>query len=92
MIELSERNIDAILSGHVHAPFMLERQSDETEIMSLGAGTLSVRRRNKPASFNYIEIDAEIITVTEIFWHGGKFSTAKPWQKKIAELKSRQIT
>lgn len=88
--QLSHSNIDAVLSGHVHAPFVLERQPDETEIMSLGAGTLSVRRRNKPASFNHIEIDSECIKVTEFFWDRSKFLTNKPWIKKIAELKSRR--
>lgn len=88
--ELSEQNIDAVLSGHVHAPFVLERQPDETEIMSLGAGTLSVRRRDRPASFNHITVDADTISVTEIFWQDGSFSTAEPWVKSIAELKSRR--
>lgn len=90
LVRLSEMNIDAVLSGHVHAPFTLERQPDETEIMSIGSGTLSVRRRNKPASFNHIEIDAETVQVTEIFWKDGTYLTAKPWTKKIAELKSRR--
>ncbi|NNE57271.1 MAG: metallophosphoesterase [Hellea sp.] len=88
---LSEANIDVVLSGHVHAPFVLERQPDETEIMSIGAGTLSVRRRDRPASFNHIVIDQEMINVTEVFWQDGKFSLAKPQPKKIAELKSRRI-
>ena len=87
---LSEHNIDAVLSGHVHAPFVLERQPDATEIMSIGSGTLSVRRRDKPASFNHFVIDGETINVTEIFWEGGKFESAAPWQKKISDLKSRQ--
>ena len=87
---LSDMNIDAVLSGHVHAPFTLERQPDETEIMSIGSGTLSVRRRDKPASFNHIVIDGETVEVTEIFWQDGKFSMSAPWSKKIAELKSRR--
>lgn len=90
LTRLSELNIDAVLSGHVHAPFALERQPDETEIMSIGSGTLSVRRRDKPASFNHMVVDSETIQVTEIFWEDGQFSTADPWTKKIAELKSRR--
>lgn len=90
LMRLSEMNIDTVLSGHVHAPFMLERQPDETDIMSIGSGTLSVRRRDKPASFNHIVVDADTIQVTEIFWQDGNFSTSKPWVKKIAELKSRR--
>jgi len=90
LARLSELNIDAVLSGHVHAPFMLERQPDETEIMSIGSGTLSVRRRNKPASFNHMVIDGEHIQVTEITWQDAKFSAGDPWIKKIADLKSRR--
>ena len=87
---LSECNIDAVLSGHVHAPFALERQPNETEIMSIGSGTLSVRRRDKPASFNHMIVDDDMIQVTEIFWQDGKFLFADPWTKKVAELKSRR--
>lgn len=87
---LSEQNIDVVLSGHVHAPFMLERQPDETDVMSIGSGTLSVRRRDKPASFNHISVDAETIQVTEIFWGKGQFSSSEPWTKKVADLKSRR--
>jgi len=90
LMRLSQLNIDAVLSGHVHAPFVLERQPDETEIMSIGSGTLSVRRRDKPASFNHLLVNSETIQATEIFWQDGKFSTAEPWIKKIAELKSRR--
>lgn len=90
LARLSELNIDGVLTGHVHAPFMLDRQPDQTEILSIGAGTLSVRRRDRAASFNHIEIDAEIIKVTEIFWDEGKFSTGEIFTKKIAELKSRR--
>ncbi|WP_026941782.1 metallophosphoesterase family protein [Hellea balneolensis] len=87
---LSEENIDAVLSGHVHAPFMLERQPDETEIMSIGSGTLSVRRRDKPASFNHLSIDGETLSITEIFWNDGRYQNSEPWIKKISELKSQR--
>lgn len=90
LARLSELNIDAVLSGHVHAPFTLERQPDETEIMSIGAGTLSVRRRNKPASFNHIHVDAELMRVTAIEWDNGQFYHREPFIKKVAELKSRR--
>ena len=87
---LSEENIDAVLSGHVHVPFILERQPDETEIMSIGSGTLSVRRRDKPASFNHLSIDGEVLSITEIFWNNGRYHSSEPWIKKVSELKSRQ--
>ena len=91
LTRLSELNIDVVLSGHVHAPFILERQADETEVMSIGSGTLSVRRRKKPASFNHITIDSETIKITEVIWADGRFSLAAPQTKKIAELKSRRL-
>lgn len=87
---MSAENIDAVLSGHIHAPFVLDRQPDETEVMSIGAGTLSTRTRDRLASFNHILIDDHTITVTEIFWDKGKFMTAAPYIKPIAELKSRR--
>lgn len=89
---LSEQNIDVVLSGHVHAPFVLERQPDETEIMSIGSGTLSVRRRDRPASFNHLLVDGETITITEIYWDDQRFTAGKPWVKQISELKSRALT
>lgn len=87
---LSEMNIDAVLSGHVHVPFMLKRQPDETEIMSIGAGTLSVRRREKPASFNHIHVDDKIMRITAIEWSDGEYKSREPVTKKVATLKSRQ--
>ena len=90
LARLSEYNIDGVLSGHVHAPFVLERQPDDTEIMSIGAGTLSTRRRDKPAGFNHIYIDQEIIRVTPIDWENGAFTQRAPVEKRTAELKSRR--
>ena len=91
LASLSAQNIDAVLSGHVHVPFVLERQPNLTEVMSIGAGTLSTRRRDKPASFNHIVVDDERIIVTEVFWKDGQFSTSEPWAKDVSELKSRQF-
>ncbi len=88
---LSEANIDAVLSGHLHAPYALERQPDETEIMSIGAGTLSVRRRDCLSSFNHLYIDSDVIKLTAITWQDGKFKKSKPWIKSIAKLNSRKL-
>lgn len=90
LTRLSALNIDGVLTGHIHVPFFLDRQPDASEVLSIGAGTLSVRRRDRPASFNHIHIDSDAITVTEIFWEDGKFDRAEPFIKKIAELKSRR--
>ncbi len=87
---LSALNIDGVLTGHVHVPFMLGRQPGDTDIMSIGAGTLSTRRRNKPASFNHIAIDDTLIKVTAIDWQDGAFSEGLVFTKLVAELKSRR--
>jgi len=83
---LSNANIDAILSGHIHTPFFKDRDPGETNILSIGSGTLSTRRRGVPASFNHIQIDDENLSVTAIDWIDENFIPAKPWIKRRSEL------
>lgn len=83
---LSDSNIDAILSGHIHTPFFVDRDPGRTNIMSIGSGTLSTRKRGVPASFNHIQIDEETLSVTAIDWVDGRFIPAKPWIKFRSEL------
>jgi 3',5'-cyclic AMP phosphodiesterase CpdA len=85
---LSASDIDVVLSGHVHTPFFLQRQPDQTDIMSIGAGTLSTRRRNKPASFNHLEIDKTHIIKTEIYWQSGVFLKTAPEKQNRPALRS----
>lgn len=70
---LSKANIDAVLSGHVHIPFVKHRWPDETRMLSIGAGTLSTRSRGRAASFNHIQIDEKDVKVTLVEWIGGQF-------------------
>ncbi|WP_409433274.1 metallophosphoesterase family protein [Litorimonas sp. RW-G-Af-16] len=84
---LSDANIDGVLSGHVHAPFVVEREPGQTELLSIGSGTLSTRQRGKPASFNHIEIDSRDIRVTAINWTGDKFERAEAWTKSRVDLR-----
>ena len=86
---LSDANIDAILSGHIHTPFFKDRDPGETNILSIGSGTLSTRRRGVPAGFNHIQIDDETLSVTAIDWIDGAFIAAKPWFKPRSELGPR---
>lgn len=88
MALLSGAKIDAVLSGHVHAPFVVERQPGRTEILSIGSGTLSTRQRGKPASFNHIEIDSKTLNITAIDWIDGTFVRQKKWTKQRADLKA----
>ena len=75
---LSDNDIDAVLSGHVHTPFFVDREPGETGILSIGSGTLSTRSRGKPASFNHIHISDTQISITAIDWINGKFGASKP--------------
>ncbi|MDB2438316.1 metallophosphoesterase [Hellea sp.] len=79
---LSDANIDAVLSGHVHAPFLIERDPGRTSLLSIGSGTLSTRMRGKPASFNHIEIDDTHLSVTAIDWIDDNYVRAKSWTKR----------
>jgi len=83
---LSNANIDAILSGHIHTPFFKDRDPGDTTIMSIGSGTLSTRRRGVPAGFSHIQIDEEKLSVTAVDWIDDDFIPAKPWIKHRSKL------
>jgi predicted phosphodiesterase len=48
---------DAVLTGHVHDPFDVERRIGERTVRLIGAGTLSERVRARPPSFNEILVE-----------------------------------
>ncbi len=60
---LAAAGAHAVLSGHVHDPFDVPIDRGGWIVRMIGAGTLSKRTRNSPASFNEIRID------------GGRFTT-----------------
>jgi len=86
---LSDANIDAVLSGHIHSPFVVERSPGETDILSIGSGTLSTRRRGVPAGFNHIEVDDTSLKVTAIDWIEGTFVRRDTWRALRADLKDK---
>ncbi|MCX7865360.1 MAG: metallophosphoesterase, partial [Novosphingobium sp.] len=51
MEALVRRGVLAVLSGHVHDPFDLVRQTASGPLRMIGAGTLSRRTRSTPPSF-----------------------------------------
>ena len=53
---LAEAGADAVLSGHVHDPFDLPWRAGGSPIRLIGAGTLSVRTRGVPPSFNELTV------------------------------------
>ncbi|GGC28473.1 metallophosphoesterase [Novosphingobium marinum] len=61
--ELARRNVIAVLTGHVHDPFDLVKQTACGPIRMIGAGTLSQRIRSTPPSFNEITIEGRDVRV-----------------------------
>lgn len=53
---LATAGADAVLSGHVHDPFVMELEIGGRTIRKIGAGTLSERVRDSAPSFNDIRI------------------------------------
>lgn len=64
MAELARRGVLAVLSGHVHDPFDMVRETAGGCLRMIGAGTLSRRIRSTPASYNVLVIEGETIRVT----------------------------
>jgi 3',5'-cyclic AMP phosphodiesterase CpdA len=56
---LAAAGADAVLSGHVHDPFVMELEVGGRVVRKIGAGTLSERVRDSAPSFNEIRISAE---------------------------------
>lgn len=64
MAELAQRNVLAILTGHVHDAFDLDQATPAGNLRMIGAGTLSRRIRSSPPGFNQLTITPDGIAVT----------------------------
>jgi 3',5'-cyclic AMP phosphodiesterase CpdA len=60
---LAGAGVAAVLSGHVHDPFDLVKETANGPIRMIGAGTLSLRIRSTPPSFNELTIDDGVVEV-----------------------------
>lgn len=76
---LAKGGADLILTGHVHNPFAVPLPCLDHKTYAVGAGTLSLRTRGTPPSFNCIEADAETIKVTALGWAGSRFEPYRTW-------------
>ncbi len=77
---LCSGGVDAILTGHVHNPFAMSLSGcGDGRTYAIGAGTLSIRTRGTPPSFNCISADDETITVTAMGWTGSHFEPYRTW-------------
>lgn len=57
--QIAAAGADAVLSGHVHLPFDLTRQSQGAKVRMIGAGTLSTRLRGAVPSYNVLTYDSQ---------------------------------
>jgi 3',5'-cyclic AMP phosphodiesterase CpdA len=71
--DFAKAGVDLVLSGHIHAPFVWPYAFADGRTYAVGAGTLSIRERGVPPSFNVIEIDEAAIRVAAMGWTGARF-------------------
>jgi 3',5'-cyclic AMP phosphodiesterase CpdA len=75
----AEAGVDLVLSGHIHAPFTWPYPYADGRTYAAGAGTLSVRERGVPASFNVVEIEGAEIRIAALGWTGSRFEPYRTW-------------
>ena len=68
---LAASPVQVLLTGHVHAPQAEIIGGPEGGYVSVTSGTLSMRLRQVPPSFNALEIDGDVMRVTALT-HDGK--------------------
>jgi 3',5'-cyclic AMP phosphodiesterase CpdA len=77
---LEQCGCDLILAGHLHQAYSGSQPAYHLErkrsILIAQAGTaISHRRRNEPNSYNYIEYDADRLTIEVRGWNGNNYET-----------------
>ena len=77
--DFAHARVDLVLSGHIHAPFTWPYPFGDGKTYAVGAGTLSVRERGVPPSFNVLEIERATIRVAALQWTGSHFEPYRTW-------------
>jgi 3',5'-cyclic AMP phosphodiesterase CpdA len=77
---LAEGGVDLILTGHIHNPFAIALPYGDGHTYAVGAGTLSVRTRGVPPSFNLIEADDCSVEITAMAWTGKALEVFQTWR------------
>jgi len=70
---------DLVLSGHVHVPFVTAYPFGDGHTQAVGSGTLSIRERGAPPSFNLITVDDAEIRVAALAFELGHFTVWRSW-------------
>ena len=77
--DFAQAKVDLVLSGHIHAPFVWPYPWGDGKTYAVGAGTLSVRERGVPPSFNVVEIEGAAIRVAALQWTGSHYEPYRTW-------------
>ncbi|MEM7727637.1 MAG: metallophosphoesterase [Pseudomonadota bacterium] len=83
---LADGNCDVVMSGHIHVPFVVEREPGGSELLSISSGTLSTRRRDNNPAFNHIEVTKDEIVITMVEFSGTEFIRSEAFRKDRSEL------
>ena len=86
--------VDLVLTGHIHAPFVHPYPFAGGCTQAVGSGTLSVRERGVPPSFNVIEVDDTDIRITALAFERTQFVTWRTWSvsRRCARAKENGAT
>jgi 3',5'-cyclic AMP phosphodiesterase CpdA len=76
---MTAAGVDAVLTGHLHVPFVHPYPYGDGQTYAVGAGTLSQRERGARPSFNVVELDGTAMKVTALEWDGTALSTLREW-------------
>lgn len=77
--DFAEAGVDLVLSGHIHAPFVWPYPFGDRKTYAVGAGTLSVRERGVPPSFNILDVERTAIRVAALQWTGSHYEPYRTW-------------
>jgi 3',5'-cyclic AMP phosphodiesterase CpdA len=75
----AEAKVDLVLSGHIHAPFTWPYPMGDGKTYAVGAGTLSIRERGVPPSFNVVEVEERCFRVSALAWKGSHYEPYRTW-------------
>ncbi|WP_158917094.1 metallophosphoesterase [Caulobacter sp. S45] len=84
--------VDLVLTGHIHNPFAIALPYGDSHTYAVGAGTLSLRTRGTPPSFNVIEADAVAVEITAMGWNGKGLEVLQTWRLPRRSLASPPST
>ncbi len=76
---LCRADVDIVLSGHIHAPFVEPLPFGDGHSYAVGAGTLSLRERGVPPGFNVINIAGDEMAVSGMVWEAGRLDVRDNW-------------